>query len=302
MKNKRMFKKKNSVLLLIVGIILIVYAASLIAMLFWGLYNSFKDSLGFEYADNPIAFPKVWHFENFKVAMNAMKVEIDVYGGAYATRYVYVLEMYYNSVLYAVGASFFATLTPCVVSYIVSKFRKKFKILNIYTTIVVICMSIAIVGSEVSSLQMARNMQIADKIWGLWILKCHFLGMYYLVFLGMFDSLPDSYMESAKIDGAGNFSIMVKIMLPLVKTTFSTIFLIHFIGYWNDYQTPLLYMPNRPTISYGLYRFGNSVNAELATVPMQMMGSMIVFVPILIVFMIFSKKIMGNISMGGLKE
>ena len=115
-------------------------------------------------------------------------------------------------------------------------------------------------------------------------------------------AIPESFSEAAKIDGAGNFTIMVTIMLPLVKTTFSTIFLIYFINFWNDYQTPLLYMPNRPTISYGLYRFGNSVNAELSSVPMQIMGSMLVFIPILLVFTLFSKKMMGNISMGGLKE
>ena len=91
-------------------------------------------------------------------------------------------------------------------------------------------------------------------------------------------------------------------MLPLVKNTFLTIFLIRFIEFWNDYQTPLLFIPNKPTISYGLYRFGNSNNADLSNVTMQLMGCLIVLVPILVVFIFFQKRIMGNITMGGVKE
>lgn len=302
MSNNSKIKKKSSPLLIAIGVILALYSLSIVCILIWGFYNSFKDSLGFEYADNPVGLPTVWHFENIQVAMDAMKVEIDVFNSIYATRFVTAAEMYYNTILYAGGSAFLHTLMPCLVAYVVSKFGKKFKYLNIYTTVVLVCMSISIVGSEASSLQMARRLGMTDQIWGLWILKCHFLGMYYLVFLGAFNVLPDSYAESAKIDGASNFTVMLKIMLPLVKTSFATVFLLHFITYWNDYQTPLLYMPNRPTISYGLYRFSNSVNAELSTVPMQLMGSMVVFIPILLVFIIFQKRLMGNISMGGLKE
>lgn len=302
MKNKSKINNTKTPFYILMLVILLLYAISIFSMLIWGFYNSFKDSLGFEYADNPIALPKVWHFENFMVALDAMKVEIDFVGGEYATRYANAIEMYYNSILYAVGGAFVVTITPCLVSYIVCKYGKKFKFLKIYTGIVIVCMSIHVVGSDASALKMARTLNIYDTIWGLWIMKAYFLGMYYLVFLGAFSSIPDSFMESAKIDGASNFSVMLKIMLPLVKNTFFTIWLLQFIALWNDYQTPLLYIPNRPTISYGLFRFGNSPNAELATVPMQLMGSMIVFVPVLILFCFLQKRIMGNISMGGLKE
>ena len=98
------------------------------------------------------------------------------------------------------------------------------------------------------------------------------------------------------------FNILISVILPLSIKMIASVWLLQFVHFWNDYQTPLLYMPNRPTISYGLYRFSNSVNAELSTVPMQLMGSMVVFIPILLVFIIFQKRLMGNISMGGLKE
>lgn len=299
---KYKIKHKPSIILIVTVVVLVLYAVSLLSMLLWGFYNSFKDSLGFDFADNPLALPKKWHFENISVAINAMSVEVDVLNGFVATRMVSAPEMYYNTILYAIGGGLLVTLCPCIVAYVVCKYSKTFKCLGIYTSIVIVCMSVPIVGSQASELAIANKLNMIDQIWGLWILKSYFLGMYYLVFLASFKSIPDSFSEAAKIDGASNFQILFNIMFPLVKTTFITIFLIKFIELWNDYQTPLLFMPNRPTISYGLYRFGNSTNLELATVPMQMMGSMIVFIPILVVFSIFQKRIMGNISMGGLKE
>ena len=298
--NKSKIKHKPSIILIATQVILVLYAISLLTMLLWGFYNSFKDYI--EYDDSALALPKKWLFDNVLVAISRMKVEIDVINGPVATRFVSAPEMFYNTILYAVGGGFVVTFFPCVVAYVVSKYSKNFKCLGVYTSIVIICMSIPIVGSQASELAIANKLNMIDQIWGLWVLKAYFLGMYYLVFLASFKSIPDSFSEAAKIDGASNFQILSHIMFPLVKTTFTTIFLIKFIELWNDYQTPLLFMPNRPTISYGLYRFGNSTDPTVATVPMQMMGSMIVFIPILVVFSIFQKRIMGNISMGGLKE
>ena len=95
---------------------------------------------------------------------------------------------------------------------------------------------------------------------------------------------------------------MTKIMLPMSKNTLLTVILLNFIGYWNDYQTPLLYIPSHPTLAYGLYLFSNSADNELATIPMKITGCMLMMVPILILFLIFRKRLIGNISIGGLKE
>ncbi|MBQ3506515.1 MAG: hypothetical protein IJA89_07080, partial [Clostridia bacterium] len=68
-------------------------------------------------------------------------------------------------------------------------------------------------------------------------------------------------------------------------------------------QTPLIYIPDMPTAAYGLYTFinGNKVNGLLQTPPIQLAGGMVLLFPILVMFLLLKDRLMGNISVGGLK-
>ena len=125
--------------------------------------------------------------------------------------------------------------------------------------------------------------------------------MYFFVFLSIFKGIPNAFAEAAKIDGASHFRVFVLIMLPLVKTTFFTVLLIRFIEFWNDYQTPLIYLPSFPTVARGLFAFNLSTANEIASVPGKLAGAMVMLLPILVVFVLFHKRLMGNLTMGGLK-
>ena len=71
-----------------------------------------------------------------------------------------------------------------------------------------------------------------------------------------------AYTEAACIDGAGNLSVLLRIILPLSRNTFFTVMLINFITFWNDYQTPLIYMPSKPTVAYGMFVIANATDAR----------------------------------------
>lgn len=165
-------------------------------------------------------------------------------------------------------------------------------------------MMIPIVGSMPSEIEIARNLGIINHIWGLWIMKANFLGLYFLVFYDIFKSLPASFSEAAKIDGANNFQILVDIALPLIKNTFFTVLLIKFIVFWNDYQSPMIYMPSYPTIAYGL-RTLMKTNAQQASVhtqiPARMAAAILTAAPVTVLFVIFQKRLLGNLTMGGVK-
>ena len=99
-------------------------------------------------------------------------------------------------------------------------------------------------------------------------------------------------------------------MLPLAKLSFWTVFLLKFMVFWNDYQSPLIFMPNLPVLSYGVFqmykgyaKFTNKFGRMEAfnKIPHVMAGSMMVFVPMLILFMATHKRLIGNVSMGGIK-
>ncbi len=272
---------------------LIVYVISLFIPLLWALMTSFKAQTDFRL--NIIGLPKEWVW-NYSFVFDRFKVDVTTPEGR---KIVGMGMMFLYSFAYALGCSFFNTLTPCITSYLCARFPFRFS-KAVYTAVIV-TMILPIVGSLPAEIRMARFFGLYDQIWGLWVMKANFLGMYFLVFYGMFRQMPMAYTEAAKIDGAGNLSILLIIVLPLVKNTFFTVMLINFIGFWNDYQIPLIYLPSYPTIAYGMYYMAYTTENTLSTVPMRMTGAMLMLLPILVLFLAFHKRLLGNLTVGGIK-
>lgn len=299
-------KTRFSALTIIMLIVLVVYSLSLIGLLVWGVSASLKPLFGKDVAYMYTKYkliPKQVTFENYKVAFENIKVDIyrKVDANTQTRGTAGMSEMYYNSVLYSVGSALIATTVPCIVAYLCARFRYRFS--NLIRTIVIVVMIVPIVGSLPSELQLARTLHLYDEIWGLWVMKANFLGMYFLVFYNVFRALPMAYTEAAKIDGAGNFAIMSRIILPLVRNTFLTVALINFINIWNDYQVPLKFMPDHPTVAYGFQVAAQMTagNSGMDQVPRKMAAAVLVITPVFLLFIAFQKKLLGNLTMGGIK-
>ena len=279
--------------------VLILYSVSLLLPILWGLSTSLKTDLDFYL--NPLWLPDGWfwnwQWSNYSYAFMNFVVKVEAGAGF---RIIYMEEMFLYTILYALGCAFFQSFVCCIVAYMVVKFDYFFS--KVIYTVVIVAMILPIVGSLPSEIQMSRALGFFDSIWGMWIMKSHFLGMYFLVFHAMFRGIPKEFADAARVDGAGNFQVLFSIMMPLVRNTLFTVILLNFIGYWNDYQVPLIYLPSYPTIAYGLYLFNFSTINSLSTIPMKITGCMIMMLPILIVFLIFRNRLIGNISIGGLKE
>ena len=272
---------------------LLIYAVCLFLPLLWALITAFKTQS--EFRLNIIGLPKNWSW-NFSTIVEEFYIKVSTTEGS---RNVFVGELLLNSVLYSVGCSFFGTLVPCLTAYLCGRYEYKFS--KLIYSIVIVVMSLPIVGNLPAEISMATSLGIFDQIWGLWLMKAYFLGMYFLVFYNLFKSLPAAYTEAAVIDGAGNWTIMLKVIMPLAKNTFFTVMLINFIMYWNDYQTPLIYLPSHPTIALGMYRMSYTSINELATIPMRMTAAVFMLIPTLALFACFHKRLLGNLTMGGIK-
>lgn len=284
--------RKTNVAFIIVFAVLLIYALSLMIPFFWAILTSFKSRV--DYLKSPLGWPTKFLWKNYATAIKNFFVEYDDYT-------LYIDTMIINSVIYAVGCSFALTAGNCITAYCCAKFSD-FKISSVYTTIVIVAMALPLVGTQASTLQMLINLGIYDSLFGFILCQINFLGLYYLVFLAAFQAIPKDYSEAAYIDGANNFTLFFKLMVPFVSKTFLTVMLIQFIVYWNDYQLPLLYLPSYPTLSYGLYVYSGSWRTEISSVPMKMAGCMVLFLPIFIVFCVFQRQLLGNIMMGGIKE
>lgn len=282
---------KRNALFIVIGLVLFIYAVSIVYSLIWALSVTFKPYSEFLNAPMKI-WSKEFRVDNWVDAFIDLSITID--GEPY-----YIENMFFHSLLYSVGCAFMGTLCQCVAAYLTSKYSFRFG--KIVYAIVIVAMILPIVGALPSEIQMLRNLRLYDTFLGIFIMKANFLSMYFLVFYAIFKSLSWSYAESAFIDGASHFRVMIQIMFPLVKTTFFAVFMLNFIMYWNDYQGPMLYLPSYPTAAYGMFYMKFAATSAFGREHMQLTGCMMMTIPIVIVFIIFQKRLMGNLTVGGLK-
>lgn len=291
-------KIKLNWLLTTILVFLSVYLLSMVLLIAWNMITTLKSTYEYEFLENRLGLPKEPTLENYGVALKYFSVKVfEEKTGVYL--YYNIWLQFGNSLLYSVGCALTQTLTPCLVAYIVARYRYKF--LNIYYMIVIITMSLPIIGALPSEIMISKMLHLYDNFWGQWIMKAHFLGIYFLVFHAQFKMIPYEYTEAAKIDGASNFRTMTMIIMPLAWSTISTVLLLSFVGFWNDYQAPMLYLPSYPVAAYGIFLFQDSQEQLLSYTPTKLAGITLLAIPIVVVFLVFQNKLMTNLSIGGLK-
>ncbi len=128
-------------------------------------------------------------------------------------------------------------------------------------------------------------------------------------------SIPYSLIESAKIDGANDFTIFMKIALPLSKASLASIGLFTALGYWNDWWTPMMFVEKEPMFSlqYMLYRMlstaqitsAASDNAIIVNLPRESLKLAMTVVatgPIILLYPFVQKYFVAGITIGSVKE
>jgi multiple sugar transport system permease protein len=115
-----------------------------------------------------------------------------------------------------------------------------------------------------------------------------------------FMTIPDSYAEAAHIDGANDFVIFFRIMLPLAKPVFATQIIFAFRYFWNDFFTPLIYITSQhlKTLPLGMSDFSNEFYTYKGP---QMAASFISIIPVMIIFLAAQKYFVEGVAATGLK-
>lgn len=289
---KTKMSRKMDAFQVVLYMIVTIYCLSMIYVLLFGFVNSLKDATDYEW-NNPFGLPSKefgWHFDNYAKVLNDFKVF--TLGG----NEVYLMQMFFNSLFYAVLMSLFCMATQIITAYAIAKYDFRGK--SVLYGVAVVVMLLPIIGSLASEVQMAEAFNFRNNLIGVCIMKCKYPGLYFLVFYATFKGLSWTYAEAAQIDGAGHFRVFIEIMLPLIKSTVFAVFILLFIEYWNDYYTPMVFLPESPTMSYGLFLFQTD---NKASTPVQLASCLMACLPILVVFVAFKDKIMSNVTMGGIK-
>ncbi len=114
-------------------------------------------------------------------------------------------------------------------------------------------------------------------------------------------SIPDSLIEAARIDGAGDFRIYRSLVLPLCKPILITLGIITFMGTWNDFLWPLIVMTDDSMYTLPV-AIANLSLEHVQDVELMMAGAVITVAPVLILFAAVQKYYIGGLMAGGVKE
>lgn len=131
------------------------------------------------------------------------------------------------------------------------------------------------------------------------IVPCFTSAPFYVFLLTQFfKTIPEEISESARLDGASEFSIFSRITIHLAKPALATCALFQFLGTWNDFMGPLIYIndPSRYTLAYGLQQFMSAYGGQWT----QLMAASVVFtLPIIILFFFAQKTFIQGIATTG---
>ena len=283
--NKRSPKEK--VVFAIVFCLFMLYSLTIIFAIVWMFYNSLKGSM--EYTDvNTINLPKFPpKFGNYLLAFELLGYEDITF-----------FHMLFNSIWYtAVGVSL-ACIVPAVTGYVLAKYNFAGK--QLIFTLAILSMTLPIVGAGAAYMRLIQNLSLDDSPLYVVVANMSGFGGTFLVYYAFFKSVSWSYAEAAIMDGADPFVIFFRIMLPQARPIILTYALTNMISYWNEYQAIILYIPKYLTIAAGLYQF-KAKSAHISNFPVYFAGLLISMIPTLVLFSVFSGKIMTNLSIGGLK-
>lgn len=275
-------QKQRGVLFNILSIIVLIWGLSLTYVFIWGFNVSCTNII--ERANNlERFFPKNFTFENYVEIFHAFdKADMPYF------------NMVWNSIWFSLGTTLFRLLSTICFAYVIARYN--FKLRKFLYLFVLIQLMLPIYGQTVANYTFLYGLGLTDSPLFLLAMGAGH-GMYFLIVHDFFLTLPKDYSEAAQIDGAGHMRIFVSVMLPMIKPMALAMGILTFISCWNDYSTTLLYLPNWPTLSSGLYKL-KSAGIEPV---IRYAGIFLSALPIILIFAIFNKKLMNNISFGGIK-
>ena len=285
---KQAFRRKSksqTVVFAIVFALFVLYAAGLLYPFLYALVIALKEN-GRAFMREPVKLTFPLYFSNFAEAFKSLKL--------YDTGF---FGMTVNSLWYAAGSTL-CMLTACTcVAYVMAKY--KFRGRGIIYAVAIFSMMIPIYGALPAQFKLYTTLGMVDSPL-LLISSFTGFGMYFIYIYSFFKNLSWSYAEAAFIDGAGNLKVFVSIMLPMVLPSLTALFVMNFVTVWNDYQGPVIWLPNMPTLASGLYTYEFNMRYT-ANQPVYFAGVLISIIPVLAIFVIFQNTIMQNVYTGGLK-
>lgn len=217
--------------------------------------------------------------------------------------YLYVLEdgrfysWFLNSAVIATLTTISNLLFDSLVGYTLCKFKFPGR-----TIVFIAILSTLMIPTEMLVIPwylMSQQFGWLDSYWGI-MFPGLMTGFGTFLMKQFFESVPDDFIEAARIDGLNELQIWWTVAMPLVKPALAALAIFVFLGNWTAFLWPLIVTnsPEMYTIPVGLSSFGDEADVAWELI---MTGAAISTIPTLIVFLIFQRFIIRGVVMAGLK-
>jgi len=273
-------KRKSPVSKAVYYVVMIVLSFFMVLPLFWMITTSLKDSGALTAI--PIEWiPKKVTFDSFRKLF-----EIFPFGKAFL-----------NSVIVSVSITIVNVFSACMAAYVFAKipFKGRELLFGIFLITMMIPGSVTLIPNYL----ILRSFHLLNSYLGL-ILPSFFNIFGIFMLRQSMRQIPDDFIDAAVIDGASQWRIFFNVIIPLSRPMIATLFVITFMGAWNDYLWPLIVLTDKSkmTLPVALSMLNGQYSTEYNLL---MAGALISIVPIIIVYAFAQRYFEEGLTAGGLK-
>ncbi|GAA1074950.1 carbohydrate ABC transporter permease [Nocardiopsis composta] len=267
----------------VLALALVLFTAAFIVPLYWAATGAMKAPA--ELARTPPTLvPETWQPENYARAWREMDL------GRY----------FLNTVVLAGGAWLVQLAVQVPAAYALSKLRPRFgnAILALMLLTLMMPVTALLVPVYLTVVDVPLfNRNLLDSPSAVWLpAAANAFNIYILK--NFFDRIPDDILDAARIDGAGPLTVMVRVVLPLARPIIAVVSILSIVTAWKDFLWPLLVIPDpaKQPLSVFLQRVAQDTPLNIL-----MAGLVLASVPLIALFLLFQRQVIGGLSAGGLK-
>ena len=204
-----------------------------------------------------------------------------------------------NTLIFALATTAIMVVVSTLAAYAFARldFRGKNLVFTLFLALMMIPSELVVITNFVT----ITNMDLRNTFPGL-ILPSVTSVFYIYLLKENFEQVPDELYRAAKVDGTSDLKYLWKVMIPICRPTIVTIIILKIIECWNSYVWPRLVTddPSYYLVSNGIQEIReNGFGRE--NIPAMMAAVVVISVPLIILFLVFRRKIMAGVSQGGIK-
>jgi N-acetylglucosamine transport system permease protein len=261
-------------------VLLAVWSIIVMVPFLWVVLSSFKSTK--EILASPFSLPAHWSFDNYVNAWTDAGIR----------------KFFLNTVIVVGAALVLVMLLGAMCSYVLARF-KFFGARFIYYSMLA-GLTFPIFLAIVPLFFILKNGGLLNTLPGLVMVYVAFALPFTVFFLySFFKTLPEEVYEAALMDGAGDWRIFFQIMLPMARPGIAAVAIFNFLGLWNQFLLPVALNtdPSRYVLTQGMAEFASQAGYAVDFGAL-FAAVVITVVPVLIVYLIFQRRLEGSVSQG----